>query len=112
MDLTKYNFPKVRDVDKVFPTFNTDLVLLAEAKKRGFYNGRTPYNDLFSVLFFKGGGFTFKKGLDPEFKEAASLYLDAFMRSFAPKHEEKEAICSMLLSELAEININDNDKEG
>ena len=81
----------------------TDPKLLVEAKKLGFYNSRTPYNDLFSKLFFRGGELHFKKNLDEEFKAKALPYLKAFMGSFEPKHEEKEAICAMLLSELVDI---------
>jgi len=103
MDLTKFEFPKVTGLDMAFGTFDSHPELLAEARARGFYNGHTPYNKLFSSLFFSGGKLNFKKDLDPEFKAAALPYLRSFMGSFAPKHEEKEAICAMLLSELVEI---------
>ena len=102
MDLTKFNFPNVSGADIAFSTFRTDKELLSEAKKRGFYDGRTPYNDLFSELFFSGGAVTFKKKLDEEFKNSAWKYCRCFMSSFEPKHEEKEAICAMLMSELIE----------
>ena len=100
LDLRAFKFPNVTGLDIAFPTFNTDPVLLAEARARGFYNGNTPYNDLFSSLFFSGGKLNFKADLPEQFKKDATLYLRSFMGSFAPKHEEKEAICAMLLSEL------------
>jgi len=100
LDLRAFKFPNVRGVDIAFPTFNTDPVLLAEARARGFYNGNTKYNDLFSSLFYSGGKLNFKADLPEQFKKDATSYLRAFMGSFAPKHEEKEAICAMLLSEL------------
>jgi hypothetical protein len=103
MELKEYKFKTVTGVDMAFPTFNTDKVLLEEAKKRGFYHGRTPYNDLFSRLFFSGGKLKFKEGLSDDFKQDAWSYCRSFMGSFAPKHEEKEAICAMLMSELLEI---------
>jgi len=82
----------------------TDKALLEEAERRGFsICSNTPYNDLFSNLFFKGGKLNFKKNLDPDFKAAAVPYLKAFMGSFEPKHEHKEAICALLLSELVDI---------
>ena len=102
MDLTKFEFPEVTRVDMAFPTFGTDKALLEEAKKRGFYGGHTRYNDLFNKLFFGGGTFSFKKDIDPDFKNRAWLYCRAFMGSFEPKHEEKEAIAAMLMSELIE----------
>lgn len=80
----------------------TDKKLLEEAKKRGFYNGHTKYNKLFSDLFYSGGKLNFKKDIDEEFKKKAISYLKSFMQSFEPKHEEKEAISALLLSELVD----------
>jgi len=100
MDLKTFEFPEVRGVDMAFSTFRTDPELLQEAKDRGFYGGNTEYNDLFSELFFNGGKIEFKKDVDEAFKEKAWPYLRSFMGSFEPKHEEKEAICAMLMSEL------------
>ena len=102
MDLKKLKFPKVTGADLAFPTFGADPQLLREAKERGFYGGSTPFNHLFSTLFFQGGNLNFKPDLDPDFKASALPYLKAFMGSFEPKHEEKEAICALLLSELCE----------
>jgi hypothetical protein len=104
MDLTVFNFPKIDGIQAVFSTYNTIPELLQEAKDRGFYYKRTKYNKLFSYLFFKGGKLTFKKGIsEKEYFEPMLMYLQAFMRSYAPKHEDKEAICAMLLSELCEV---------
>ena len=103
MNLQKFEFPTVRGLDLAFSTFETNPVLLAEARKRGFYGGNTPANKLFSDLFFNGGKITFKKDLPEEYKTNATRYLKAFMRSFEPKQEEKEAICALILSEIADI---------
>jgi hypothetical protein len=100
MDLKTFEFPEVNGADAVFPTFRTIPELLEEAKERGFYNGNTEYNRLFSQLFFEGGKIEFKKDVDEEFKAKAWPYLRSFMGSFEPKHEEKDAICAMLMSEL------------
>lgn len=100
MDLKNFNFPEVNDVDLAFSTFGTIPELLNEAKERGFYNGNTEYNQLFSELFFSGGKIEFKKDVDEEFKSKAWPYCRSFMGSFEPKHEEKDAICAMLMSEL------------
>jgi len=94
MDLTKHKF------DKPDICLRTDAVLLKEAKARGFYNGDTKYNDLFMILFYSGGEVIFKKNVDKTFKQNAWPYLRAFMGSFEPKHEEKDAISALLLSEL------------
>ena len=94
MDITKYSFPEPS------MCLSTDNALLKEARARGFYNGNTPYNHLFSSLFFRGGELMFKPDLDEGFKSVALPYLKAFMGSFEPKHEEKEAIAAMILSEM------------
>ena len=100
MNLKEFNFPKLSVLDISFSVLKTDPNLLAEAKDRGFYNGNTKYNTLFNTLFFSGGKLDFKDDLPKDFINSALPYLKAFMMSFEPKHEEKEAICAMLLSEL------------
>lgn len=105
MDLTKFEFPEVTGVDNAFPTFGTIPELLSEAKERGFYNGHTDYNSLFSTLFFSGGKVKFKQKIDDDFKNKAWSYVRAFMGSWAPKHEEKEAICALVMSELLEPKL-------
>ena len=96
MNLQEYDFP-------VSPRLSVDFNLLEESKRRGFYCGNTKYNNLFSELFFSGGKLNFKKNLPESFKTNATIYLKSFMQSFIPKHEEKESICAMLLSELVEL---------
>ena len=103
MNLHIYNFPKLTGVDAAFSTLRTDPVLLAEAMARGFYNGNTPYNTLFSTLFFKGGKLNLKKNLPEKFENAALPYFKALAASFGPSHEDKEAVCAMLLSELVDL---------
>ena len=103
MDLQKFDFPEVSDVNIAFPTFGTIPELLEEAKVRGFYNGRTKYNNLFSELFYGGGKLDFKPDLPEEFRVKCTRYLKAFMGSFTPKHEEKEAVSALLLSELVVV---------
>lgn len=103
MNIKDFKFPTLTALDLAFSTLSADPQLLAEAKKRGFYNGQTPYNKLFSELFYSGGKLNFKKDLDLDFAELAVPYLKSFMGSFAPKHEEKDAISALLLSELVDI---------
>lgn len=105
MDLKSFHFPPLTAAEMVFPTIETNKELLAESKDRGFYNGNTPYNKLFSDIFFGGGKITFKKNVDAKFASMAWPYCRAFMRSWSPKHEEKEAICAMLMSELLEPKL-------
>lgn len=105
MNLQEFDFPELTNADLVFSTVRTDQVLLKEAKDRGFYNGNTKYNTLFSDIFFKGGQVEFKKDLPEEFLKKAWRYCRALMGSFEPKHEEKEAVCAMLMSELLEPEL-------
>ena len=97
MDLKKYKF-----VVPEFADIKTDKNLLIEAKSRGFDDRNNRYCQIFSDLFFKGGKLNFKNDLDPSFKAVAVPYLRSFMGSFSPKHEEKMAICGLLLSELVD----------
>ena len=92
MDIKNFEFPKVADVP-----INQEL--LAEAKARGFYKERTPFNDLFLDLLFEGCGLKFKKNLDEKFKSRASAYLKSSIFSIDGRvGAEREAICALLLS--------------
>lgn len=108
MDLKEFKFPAVDKIDMVFPTFDTIPELLEEAKNRKFYNGRTPYNELFSQLFYHGGQVVFKSGIDEEYRKTVWQYIRSFIGSFAPLHNDKEAICAMLLSEICEEKMKVN----
>lgn len=105
MDLKTFEFPKITGVDIVFPILQADKKLLKEAKERGFYNGNTPYNKLFATLFFRGGKVKFKKKVDLDYRNRAWAYCCAFMNSGEPKHEEKEAICALIMSEILEPKL-------
>jgi hypothetical protein len=102
-DIKDFQYPVLKPVDVAFSTLRTNTQLLELAKAKGFYNGDTPYNQLFSSMFYKGGSIMFQKGLDEKRKEQAWWYFKALASSFEPKHEEKEAICALILSELAEV---------
>jgi len=100
-NIETFNFPTVSDEGLAFPTLGVDPKLLKEAKKRGYYNGHSRWNDLASQLFFFGGELKLKKDWTPN-KQRGLRYMKAFMGSWEPKHEEKEAIVALLLSELCE----------
>ena len=105
MDLTKYKFQEITDLDLAFSFFKTDKILLKEEKERGFYDGNTQYNKLFSTLFFSGGKVKFKKDIDENFRIKVWQYCRIIMQSWEPKHEEKEAICALLMSEILEPEL-------
>jgi hypothetical protein len=104
MDLTTYEFPELTGADIAFSTEETRPDLLEEAKKRGFNNHNNPYCKLFSEFFFNGGKLVFKESLSEEFKTKAWNYCQALMFSYKPKHEHKQAVCAMLMSELIDLN--------
>jgi len=97
MDLINFKFPE----SEIFPDTNPEL--LEEATIRGFNHPYNPYCQLFFALFFKGGKVKFKKNIPEKFRNEAWTYLRNLMSSFAPAHEDKEAVCAMLLSELVEL---------
>ena len=95
-------YPKVTDLDIAFGIV-PDKKMVHKATEKGFYNGRTKYNDLFSDIFFSGGTVTFKQGVDKEVIDNAMRYFKSVAVSFGSKHEEKEAVCAMVLSDIAEV---------
>lgn len=106
INLLQYNYPQPTLADMAFPTFDTIPELLEEAKLRGFcYNYNGPYNKLFMKLFYEGGRVVFKKDVDSDKQEKIWKYVRSFMGSWSPKHEHKEAICAMLLSEIVEPEL-------
>jgi len=93
MDLKDFKFP-TKDVQRTNPE------LLAEAIDRGFTDDRGEYVRLFSQLFFNGRKVQYKPNIDQNYCDRVWRYLCEYMGSFSAKHESKEAICAMLLSEI------------
>ncbi len=105
MNLQEFNFKEIVEKEGISPFTDlpTNKELLEEAKKRGHYDYYDKYNKLANIFFFDGGQLHFKEGLDEDFRKYCTQYYRLFIQSFAPKHEEKSAICGMLLSELVDI---------
>ena len=101
LSLMAYPFPEIKRVEEVFSTLKADAALLEEARHRGFYMGHTKANQMFGWLF-GGGRIMIKPEADTEFVRRAIPYLKALLNSYALKHEEKEAICAMILDEIAD----------
>lgn len=101
--IADFEYPGLKDAQVAFSTLDTDERLLELAEEKGFDKGHTPYNDLFNELFYKGGKINFKSGLDAGRKERGWRYLKAYMTSFTPRHEHKEAVSALILSDLAEV---------
>ena len=101
LSLAAYPFPEIKRVEEVFSTLKADPALLEESKCRGFYMGHMKANQMFGRLF-SGGRIMIKPEADTEFVRRVITYLKALLRSYALKHEEKEAICAMILDEIAD----------
>ena len=91
--------PVLTDVQMAFPA-NPPLPDWATIPQE-FREGRTPFNEIASRLFFQGGaladyGLTPKPGVN--LSEAVRA-LRACLGSFSPKHEHKEAGVAYMLSE-------------
>ena len=100
--ITFQDIPEVEDIDIAFSCIRNDRKLLLDAKEQGFYSGCTKYNDMFKDLFFKGGKIPTKPSLNEVDKIRALRYFKALSSSFEPKHEEKEAVCALILKLLCE----------
>lgn len=96
------HFPPVKDVDIAFSCAKVPPKLLEEAKQKGFDRSDNPHNKLFNQLFFKGGQLNWRKDVSMERRELGGRYLKSIMSSFEPRHEDKEAVCAYILSELVE----------
>lgn len=100
LSLAAYPFPETNRGNIIFAPIDTDQALLDEAKRRGFYMKDTPANRMFKDLFNKGGKLITKNEIDPDYLRHGIPYLKALMQSYTPRHEDKEAVCAMLLDEL------------
>ena len=101
LSLMAYPFPEIQRVEEVFSTLKADPALLEEARHRGFYMGHTKANQRFG-RWFGGGRRVIKPEADTECVRRVIPYLKALLSSYALKHEEKEAICAMILDEIAD----------
>jgi hypothetical protein len=99
MELSNYDWPKVKELDLVFGTFNVPADLLEEAKKRKLNKGRAKFKE----LFFLGGKVEFKDNVKGTWREKAFSYARALMNSFKPKHEDKESVCAMIFEETLKL---------
>jgi hypothetical protein len=96
MDLSTYNFPKIKQVDFVFPTFDIPIELLEEAKKRNPVKGI----EIFNEVFYAGVFIELQPNLENTWKEEAYKYAFCLTKSFTPKHKDKEIVVGMLFEEI------------
>jgi hypothetical protein len=98
--LSEFKFPELNEAQIAFSTLKADKQLLDLAKEKGFYNGNKEANKWFSTLFYNGGKIEFKKNIDEDYINKGMRYFRGLISSFEPKHEEKEAVCSLILEEF------------
>jgi hypothetical protein len=67
-----------------------------------FQQGRTPWNEFISTLFFRGSARAFEDWeltINPDVDgQLAFTHISTILRSFEPKHEHKEAAAAWLAS--------------
>lgn len=103
MNLFEFNYPKQDEISIACSTENTIPELLTEAHARGFTgHSQSPYEKLFDELFFSGGRVKFRSDIPRENIAKIWPYCRALMASYFPKHEDKTAVCAMLMSEILE----------
>lgn len=106
MNTNKFTLPHF--VDKVTLAFPSDVSTLLppwEEIPDEFKNGRTPWNKLFSKMFYSGLTDADRPKPKPELVKDlnedatdAWRHIMAVSRSFQPKHEHKEAGVAYLMS--------------
>lgn len=90
MKLETYKFPEL-SINQEIPA-----ALLKEAKARDTTKGVEKFNQ----LFYSGGEVQLQKDITGTWKETAWLFCKSLMRSWAPKHEDKEIVCGMIMEEV------------
>ena len=96
-------YPIVSDADVAIGINQIPPELLKEAEDKGFDEHSNPYNKLFNELFFRGGQLNWKPEVSMGQRELGGRFLKSIMRSFSPKHEDKEMVCAYILSELVTV---------
>lgn len=105
MNITDYQFPVLTDLDLAFSTLETPQDLLQEARSKKMDYPMNIYNRLASHIFYRNDEIILNEDLDPKFSEDALRFLRAFIRSFAPKHEDKIAVCALISFPLTDPKI-------
>lgn len=93
-----FNPKPVSDADVAFGAKCRDLMPAMADIPREFKGGSTPWNDVFNKWFFQGfdaRALVTKPGID---RKLAFRHLKAFVGSWEPSHEHKEAAAAFLLS--------------
>lgn len=100
IDLSKYPFPKVGGIDMAFPTFYAPKDLVAYANTLDLRKAERE----FRRLFYEGGKVNLKPDVKGTWKEHAWRFCRALMGSFAPSHEDKTAVCALIINECLELD--------
>ena len=72
--------------------------LLSTAKNNSSYGAGTKYNEMFCDLFFCGGKIEARVGVSIDEEIRVLRYFRFVMASSSIKHEDKAAVCALLLS--------------
>ncbi|NPV00020.1 MAG: hypothetical protein HPY53_01440 [Brevinematales bacterium] len=92
------DFPEVTDVEIAFGGYPKEwFKKILDDNHTGDFN---EMETLFSNLFYHGGNIPVNKKLPKDYISKGIRLLKAIMGSFAPKHEEKERVCAVILKAL------------
>ena len=97
------NVPELNDREIMFSNLKVNPDMLQKAKDNGFDKSSNPYNKMFNKQFFSGLSLSYKVDIELEYRNRILRYYRALASSFSPRHEDKEAVCAMLLSEVSTV---------
>ena len=100
MDNWRLVFPEVTDADVAFGGYPRDWF----SKTLAMYESPADdkWGDLASRLFFSGGTIPTNKELPQEYLVRGKRLLKAVLGSWESKHEDKEAVCGLILKSICE----------
>lgn len=98
--LEKLRFPSVTKLDLAFPCLEHDEMKqwIKEAEDAN-YNSK--FANMASLLFFNGGKVPKNKDISNEEYSVGRAYLQKWLGSYAPKHEDKELVAGYILSRIS-----------
>ena len=95
-------FPELNKPDVVFPVLKREEIRqwVKEAEQADY--DKRVYTKMAGDLFFNGGTLVPKSDLPEKEFKAGSYYLQLWLGSWDPKHEEKELVAGYILSRIAQ----------
>jgi len=96
----RLTFPEVKDVDVAFGGYPREWFIQTLKKYQSPEDDK--WGDMASKLFFSGGSLPLNKSLPEDYLARGKRLLKAILGSWEPKHEDKEAVCGLILKSLCD----------